>query len=206
MKIGGGEKMKKIVYLTTLLLVVSMIAYPVFAKKPQDAIDQGNGAPSGKHCNLNIIGVPNQKNENFNGGNGARIFVSRTGQTQFYVHGGNTYQVLDHDGTDGKVGTGLADPGIIFPYDETNTAQTWRVEIYIRLLGPKNSEVDWTSYYYDEIGETYVLWDSFTLTKDTKFALKTSSLLANGYEDMLWELDPVNKFRICQMRIFLLDA
>lgn len=197
---------KKFVLVTLTLVIVSMMVLPAYAKKPQAAIDKGNGVPSGKHCNLNIIGVPNQKNENFDGGNGARIFVSRTGQTQFYVHGGNSYQVLDHDGTDGKVGTGLADPGIVFPYDETNTAQTWRVEIYIRLLGPKNSEVDWTSYYYDEIGETYVLWDSFSLTKDTKFALKTGSLLANGYQDMLWELDPVTKFRICQMRIFLLDA
>lgn len=103
------------------------------------------------------------------------------------------------------LGTGLENPGIVFPYDET-AETTWHVQIWVRLLGPKGSEVAWTSYYYDEIGDTYVLWDSFTLDKSLKFTEKTGSLLANGYQDMLWELDPVNNFRICQMRIYLLDA
>jgi hypothetical protein len=191
---------KSIFSLVLILATLSMAAFPIFAGNPQT----GNGAPSGQHFNLNIIGAPKQKNENFDGGQGNRIFVSRTGQTQFYVHGGTSYQILDHDGTDGKVGTGLADPGIIFPYDEA-ADQTWRVQIWIRLLGPKGSEVTWTSYFYDTVGGTYVLWSSFTLQKDTKFSLKTGDLLANGYQDMLWELDPVNNFRICQMRIYLLD-
>jgi len=175
---------------------LSSMEFPVMAK--------GNGAPSGPHYNLNIIGVPNEKNANFDGGNGTRIFVSRTGQTQFYVHGGQSYAVLDHDGTDGKVGTERENPGIVFPYDETLNP-TWRVQIYMRLLGPKGSEVMWTSYYYDAAGNAYVLWSEFTLTKDTKFQLRTGDLLANGYQDMLWTLDPVNNFRICQMRIYLLD-
>jgi hypothetical protein len=197
--------MKKAI-LTTAALALAItalfsIAYPAFAT--------GNGAPSGQHINLNIIGVPNAKNENFDGGNGARIFVSRTGQTQFYVHGGTSYQVLDHDGTDGKVGTSVTDPGIVFPYDASIADKTWRVEIYARLLGPKGSEVDWASYFYDTDavgGATYVLYSSFTLTKDTKFQVRTGDLLANGYQDMLWELDPVSNFRLCQMRIYLLDA
>lgn len=194
--------MKKSIVLAIGLILASLTIMSAFAA----TATTGNGAPSGPHMNLNIIGVPNPKSENFDGGNGARIFVLRNGQTQFYVHGGDSYAVLDHDGTDGKVGTSLTDPGIVFPYDATVVDHTWRVEIYVRLLGPKGSEATWTSYYYDAVGATYVLWDSFTLTKDTKFALKTGSLLANGYQDMLWELDPVAKYRICQMRIFLLDA
>lgn len=195
--------MKRLIAVVLAMVVVlSLGATVALAAKPvkEDGLP-GNGAPSGQHCNLNIIGVPNEKNDNFDGGNGARIFVSRTGQTQFYVHGGSSYAVLDHDGTDGKVGSSLSEPGIIFPYD----AGIWKVQIWVRLLGPKGSEVDWTSYYYDTVGETYVLFDEFTLTKDTKFQLKTGSLLADNYQDMLWELDPVNKFRICQMRIYLLD-
>ena len=179
------------------LTVLSSMAYPVFAT--------GNGAPSGQHMNLNIIGVPNQKNANFDGGEGARIFVSRTGQTQFYVHGGDSYQILDHDGTDGKVGTSVANPGIVFPYDAAVVDQTWRVQIWVRLLGPTGSEVKWNASYYDAVGDTYVLWSEFTLAKDSKFQLKTGNLLANGYQDMLWNLDPVNNFRLCQMRIYLLD-
>ncbi len=191
--------MRKAIVIAAVLVVafvaVSSFAYPAAAK--------GNGAPSGHHYNLNIIGVPNEKNENFDGGNGARIFVSRTGQTQFYIHGGDSYQILDRDGTDGKVGTGVDDPGIVFPYDETMNP-TWRVDIYVRLLGPKGSEVQWTSYYYDANGAVYVLWASFTLTKNPKFQLRTGDLLANGYQDMLWTLDPILKFRLCQMRIYLL--
>ena len=137
----------------TTILAMAMFAVFVigFSSMECPIMAKGNGAPSGHHYNLNIIGVPNEKNENFDGGNGARIFVSRTGQTQFYVHGGASYQILDRDGTDGKVGTGRDNPGIMFPYDETLNP-TWRVQIYVRLLGPKGSEVQWTSYYYDTGG------------------------------------------------------
>jgi hypothetical protein len=183
------------------LVLMSLMALPLL----QPVYATGNEAPSGRHFNLNIIGVPKEKNDNFDGGQGSRIFVSRTGQTQFYVHGGDSYQVLDHDGTDGKVGSGLADPGIVFPYDAA-ADQTWRVQIWVRLLGPKGSEVAWTSYYYDVVGDTYVLWSSFTLDKSSKFSLRTGDLLANGYQDMLWEFAPLNNFRLCQMRIYLLDA
>src|SRR5215213_5641767 len=35
----------------------------------------GNGAPSGAHYTLNIIGVPKDESPDFSGGNGHRIFV-----------------------------------------------------------------------------------------------------------------------------------
>jgi len=204
---GEGKEMKRAILSTAALalVVTAMLSVTGFASMAYPAFATGNGAPSGHHFNLNIIGVPNQKNANFDGGEGARIFVSRTGQTQFYVHGGDSYQVLDHDGTDGKVGTSVTDPGIVFPYDAAIVNQTWQVQIWVRLLGPTGSEVKWNASYYDALGDAYVLWSEFKLTKGTKFQLKTGDLLANGYQDMLWNLDPVNNFRICQMRIYLLD-
>ncbi len=198
-KSKGERNTKKSLMLATAFILLASMAIPVFAVNPAT----GNGAPSGAHYNLNIIGVPNPKNDNFDGGNGARIFVDRTGSTMFYVHGGDSYQVLDRDGTDGKVGTGLTDPGIIFPYDET-ASPTWRVQIWLRLVGPKDSSVTWTSEYWD--GSTYVFYATFNLDKSSKFSLHTSDLLKDGYQDMLWTLDPVTNFRVCQMRIFLLDA
>ena len=74
-------------------------------------------------------------------------------------------------------------------------------------MGPKGSEVNFKSFYYDETGSVYVFWDEFTLSKDgqTKFSEQTQKLLANGYKDMLWYMDGKTKFRICQMRIFLID-
>lgn len=158
---------------------------------------KGNEAPSGKHCNLNIIGVPNRKNANFDGGNGSRIFVLRTGSTQFYVHGGDSFTVLDHDGTDGKVGEDRLNPGITFPY----SSGEWQVEIWVRLVGPKNSSIRWTSKYFD--GSEWVQIAQFTLSKSSKFSLKTGQLLMNGYEDILWILDQKTKFRNLQMRIYL---
>ncbi len=197
-QIGDEKNTKKLLIAVALVLVAVMAIPPVFA-------GAGNGVPSGSHYNLNIIGVPNQKNVNFDGGNGARIFVLRTGQTQFYVHGGTSYAILDHDGTDGKVGTSITDPGIVFPYDAT-ASPTWRVDIYVRLVGPKGSEANWASYYTDDAGVTWIPYGSFHLDKSSKFSLRTSDLLKDGYQDMLWTLDPVTKYRICQMRIFLLDA
>ncbi len=180
------------------LIAIALAAVLALSMAPMTVM-AGNGTPSGAHYNLNIIGVPNQMNDNFTGGEGSRIFVSRTGSTQFYVQAGNSYQVLDHDGTDGTVGSSRLDPGITFPYDfETGR---WQVAIYVRLVGPKDSSIHWTSKYWD--GEEYILFGEFNLDKSSKFSLKTSQLLIDGYQDILWQLDPVNKFRNLQMRIYL---
>jgi hypothetical protein len=185
-------------------MLVSLVSATVALAEPGK--ETGNGSLSGPHYNLNIIGVPNQKNLNFNGGEGSRIFVLRTGTTQFYVYGNATtpYAVLDHDGTDGKVGGGVGDPGITFPYDETS--DTWRVEIYVRLLGPMDPDniVHWKTYY-DYDGSAWLKVKEFDITrgKPSKFSLKTGDLLIDGYQDILWEMTPGDKFRILQMRIYL---
>jgi hypothetical protein len=195
--------LKKPIFAAVLMMFFLMsVITPVLAVKP---LNKGNLAPSGQHYNLNIIGVPNEMNDNFNGGQGSRIFVSRTGTTSFYVHGGTSYQILDRDGTDGSVGSSRTAPGIIFPYDAGATP-TWRVQIYVRLLGPKDSSVKWKSYYYD--GTEYILFSDFTINRErpSKFSLKTGQLLADGYEDILWEMYDKTNFRILQMRIYLIDA
>lgn len=168
--------------------------------------ETGNGSLSGPHYNLNIIGVPNQMNDNFDGGNGSRIFVSRTGTTQFYVYGDDTtsYAVLDHDGTDGKVGGGVGDPGITFPYDETS--DTWQAEVYVRLVGPNDPEnkVHWKTYY-DWDGNEWLKVTEFDIKRGTpsKFQCKTGQMLIDRYQDILWEMQPGTKFRILQMRIYI---
>lgn len=191
---SGDVRMKKLA-----LIILVAVAFLV------TSVSAGNDAPSGSHYNLNIIGVPHGMNGNFNGGTGARIFVDRTNPTSFYVHGGSSYQVLDHDGTDGYVGWSRTSPGLIFPYNSL-ASPTWRVQIWVRLVGPKTSEVQWVTKYWD--GSAYVLYDSFSLSKTTpaKFTEKTNSLLADGYQDMLWTMDPITKFRNLQMRIYLLDG
>ncbi len=191
--------MRKNILMAIALVLVCVAVAPVLATVQLT----GNDSLSGAHYNLNLIGVPNQKNLNFDGGNGARIFVLRDKPTLFYVHGDDTtnYAILDHDGTDGKVGTGLTNPGITFPYDETTG--TWKAEISVRLVGPKDSKITWQTSVWD--GTTYALVATFDLSKSSKFSLKTDQLLIDGYQDLLWELDPVTNFRILQMRIYLTD-
>src|SRR5436309_1557534 len=80
----------------------------------------GNGAPSGSHYNLNIIGVSHDKNPNMNGNRaGNVIFVdlgTRTGDavtTKILLSqaGDGVFDVLDKNGTDGEASFALPLPG-----------------------------------------------------------------------------------------------
>jgi hypothetical protein len=77
----------------------------------------GNGAPSGSHYNLNIIGVPKFKNQNMDGG-GNVIFVGlgtslTTVTTKILLSqsADGTFEVLDKNGTDGEAKFSLPAPG-----------------------------------------------------------------------------------------------
>ena len=58
--------MKKTIFLAVLLVIVLAAAMPVAAD---------NGAPSGAHYNLNVIGVPKDKSADMTGSNGHVMFV-----------------------------------------------------------------------------------------------------------------------------------
>lgn len=66
---------------------------------PQAASATGNGAPSGAHYNLNLIGVPKDKTADMTGSSGHRIFVPLVGKTDILLREGD-YQVIDANGTD----------------------------------------------------------------------------------------------------------
>jgi hypothetical protein len=78
----------------------------------------GNGAPSGPHYNLNIIGVSHDKNPNMSGG-GNVIFVdlgTKSGDavtTKILLSqaGDGVFEVLDKNGTDGEASFALPVPG-----------------------------------------------------------------------------------------------
>ena len=202
--------MKKVfaVVMGLVLLLSLMPAGIALADKPDN---KGNGLPIGeKTFNFNVIGVTQDFDESWTGGQGKRIFISRNGITRFYVQGGDEFAIMDRDGTDGNVGTGgkedsstgLTSAGIILPYDEGR----WDCQVFVRLLGPNKpgdeSSLRWASYYWDGV-DTWVEIDTFTLNRDTKFSMKNSLILYDGYEDILWKWDQKNNFRICQFRIVL---
>lgn len=78
----------------------------------------GNGAPSGEHYNLNIIGVPKAKTASMTGSDGHVIFVglgSKDGSVNTKImlsqSTDGTFQVLDANGTDGSAKFQLPAPG-----------------------------------------------------------------------------------------------
>ena len=78
----------------------------------------GNGAPSGPHYNLNIIGVSHDKNPNMNGsGNvifvdlGTKSGVAVTTKILLSQAADGVFEVLDKNGTDGEASFALPAPG-----------------------------------------------------------------------------------------------
>ena len=104
--------------------------------------DNGDIVLSGPHKNINIISVPNPKNENFDGGNGVRLFVLMDITTKFFVGASNDTVIVDHDATDRKCGT-EGTSGIVFPSEDNE----WEGKIYERFLASKTSDVNWMRYY-----------------------------------------------------------
>jgi len=109
----------------------------------------GNGAPSGAHYNLNIIGVSKDKAPTFDGGNGRRIFVGlgKTGAastTRINLIEGD-FAVLDANGTDGTAAFQLPNPD---PDGDGTTSYS----VYVRELGKPGGKATMQSCYEDVDG------------------------------------------------------
>lgn len=91
--------MKKAIISMVLTTVVIGLLFTVRAKT--SAIT-GNGAPSGAHYNLNIIGVSKDKTAFMDSGSGHRIFVPLYGKIKVNLLPGTDFAVLDANGTDGN--------------------------------------------------------------------------------------------------------
>lgn len=127
-------------------LVLSTLALPLFAQT-------GNGAPSGAHYNLNIIGVPKNKTADMTGDQGARIFVPLVGSTQILLCNssdpssscsGMNFTVLDANGTDGKASFAL-------PAPDPNNTGTSSYSVYARALGKPNGSATMTTCAVDPL-------------------------------------------------------
>lgn len=109
----------------------------------------GNGAPSGPHYNLNIIGVPKDKSPSFDGGSGRRIFVDlgKTGavaNTRINLIEGD-FAVVDANGTDGTAEFHLPNPD---PDGDGTTSYS----VYVRALGKPGGQATMQSCYEDVDG------------------------------------------------------
>lgn len=157
----------------------------------------GNGAPSGAHYNLNIIGVPKGKTADMTGSNGHRIFVplGATGASancKINLSIGD-FQVLDGNCTDGPSAFQLPNPD---PDDDGITAYS----VYARALGkPGGSAVATTCY--DDAAVTYCSTKSVVLVRGTG-----KSSFTNVSKELLTLCLDTNADTVCDTRVGLFDS
>ena len=122
--------MKKFIVITTIAALTLAITPAVLAT--------GNGAPSGAHYNLNIIGVKNPKTTEMDGSNGHVIFVALDGKSKINLQEGDDYAVLDANATDSNGALlQLPDPGLD-PYlvgDPGDADTVSDYSVFVRPLG-----------------------------------------------------------------------
>ncbi len=127
---------------------------------PDAQLGRGNGTPSGPHYNLNIIGVPRDKTADMTGNNGHRIFVKLEGNSKIYLGEGDSYQVLDANGTDGN-GARFQLPNP----DPDNDGMT-EYSVYSRALGAPGGGSTTTPCATDvETGDEYCSTESMVLLR-----------------------------------------
>lgn len=160
--------------LVTAVAAVACNGAPTSTNAPPLLLGVGNGAPSGSHYNLNIIGVPKTKSADMTGDNGHRIFVNldKSGtkvgdKIYLYPSTDGTFQVLDANGTDGQASFELPAPG-------TYT-------IWARAVGTPGGSADiYDCVIYDNV-EYCPTTASLTMTRNSgkvaKFQNVTSELL-----------------------------
>ncbi len=179
------------------------------------AAPTGNGALSGAHYNLNIIGVANGKNANMTGGDGHRIFVPLSGTAKINLKEGD-FAVLDANGTDGTAAFQLPSP------DADNDGVT-SYSVYSRALGtPGGSSTTTTCAIDPTTGEKVCSNLAMVLVRDTggsKFTNVSKALLYvyadldgdgtverlplfdDRLQDYFWQYDN-NRLRIAQLRFY----
>ena len=98
---------------------------------------KGNGAPSGSHFNLNLIGVAKDKTADMTGNSGHRIFVPLEGRSRILLGEGD-FQVLDANGTDGSASFQL-------PMPDANGDGITEYSVFARALGKPGGNSKLTS-------------------------------------------------------------
>lgn len=156
--------MKKVITIALIMVLTLTVAVgsgAVLADKPQnpDGLYNGNGAPSGPHYNLNLIGVPKDKNSDGEGSNGHRIFVDLDGKTRILLQEGD-YQVIDFNGTDGIAKFQLPAPDA----DEDGITA---YSVFVRVVGKPGGSGTITSGFIDELGNQWLSVESVILIRES---------------------------------------
>ena len=116
----------------------------------------GNGAPSGAHFSVNIIGMAKGKTADMSNSQGRRIFVGlgKSGDavvTNIQLTKG-PFAVLDADGTDGIAQLQLPNPVDDLNGDGVDDDGKLGYSVYVRALGKPTGRASMTSCFTDGTG------------------------------------------------------
>ena len=116
----------------------------------------GNGAPSGAHFSLNLIGMAKGKTADMSNSQGHRIFVGlgKTGSavvTNIDLTEG-AFAVIDADGTDGTAKFQLPNPVDDLNGDGIDDDGKLGYSVYVRALGKPTGRASMTSCFTDGTG------------------------------------------------------
>ena len=171
----------------------------------------GNGAPSGTHFQLNLIGVPKGKSATITSGN--RIFMSLVGKTAINLSQGD-FAVLDGNGTDGTAAFRL-------PAPDADGDGITSYSVFIRPVGKPGGKVSINTCATDPVSGEQICSLETSISTRTKgkstFSNVSNELLTisadidgdgdiervplfdERLQNFLWSVDN-NGLRILQMR------
>jgi hypothetical protein len=179
------------------------------------AVIFGNGAPSGAHFNLNLIGVAKEKSPELSGGDGRRIFVPLEGSSRILLTEGE-FAVLDANGTDGTASFQLPSP-------DADADGVTSYSVFVRALGKPGGSSSLTSCATDvTTGEEVCSVGSAVLVRESGKSRFTNfsrellfvsadldgdgdvdrvPLFGDQLQDFFWQVDN-NGLRLAQMRFY----
>lgn len=182
----------------------------------QAAQATGNGAPSGAHYTLNIIGVSKDKAAEMDGNNGSRIFVPLWGKAKINLTEGD-FGVLDANGTDNDGAT------FALPNPDPDADGVTEYSVFARALGtPGGSSTTTTCATDPETLDEICSTESMVLVRNkgkSSFDNVSRELLYVYYdldgdgtaeliplfddrlEDYFWDYDN-NGLRLAQLRFY----
>ncbi len=173
----------------------------------------GNGAPSGAHYTLNIIGT-SEKTADMTDTSRHVIFVDLQGNTKINLAEGD-YAVLDGNGTDGEAAFQLPNP-------DPNGDGTTVYSVYARALGTPGGSSTTTTCATDEAGEIECSMHTLELERsrgkstfenvsrellyiyadiDEDGDVERVPLFDDSLEGYFWEYDN-NGLRLAQLRFY----
>jgi len=172
-------------------LVLTLAACSGTEESPQPSaasfsqVETGNGAPSGEHFTLNIIGMRNVKSDMEDDLGGHAIFVnlgSRTGDavtTKIMLASGD-FAVLDKNGTDGRASFRLPAPAGGTAY-----------QIYARPLGTPGGMARITTCAEQVLVDGVYVEDEVCSTENEVFVREVGKNTSNKFENVTQSLTTI---------------